>query len=368
MNSSQEKIYCQEKRFDPIRILIIQLGDIGDVVWVTPTLWAIREAYPQAKVSVLLREDNGTLLEADPSVHRIFAVKRRGKGHFKKALEQIRFIKILQRERFDLVFDLRADDRGAIMAYLSRAPVRVAQYYDGLPFWRNRLFTHLVLPPPVKEKNRGAAEQSLRIVRGVGIEAKTTIPRLFIAEQTGKQVQQLLDAEKIGAVPWITLNPFSRWRYKEWGHSKWAQIIAYLWDEFHIATVVVGAEAERTRAAELAETCRGAVYNLAGKTTLAELAGLLRLSALHLGVDSAAPHIAAAVGTPTVTIYGPSDWREWAPVGEQHRVVLPPMECVPCRQKGCDGKEWSRCLEILETGQVKEVIREALGQVFSTSN
>ena len=116
----------------------------------------------------------------------------------------------------------------------------------------------------------------------------------------------------------------------------------------------------------MVETGSAAVYNLAGKTTLVELAGLLRLSALHLGVDSAAPHIAAAVGTPTITIYGPSDWREWAPIGEHHRVVVPPMECVPCRQKGCDGKEWSRCLETLETGQVQEVIREALGQVFPT--
>ena len=347
-------------------ILVIQLGDIGDVVWVTPSLWAVKEAYPHAKMSVLVREDRGTLLEADPSVHRIFAVKRKGEGFLEKASEQIRFVKTLQRERFDLVFDLRADDRGAIMAYLSRAPVRVAKYYDGLPFWRNRLFTHLVLPPPVKEKNRGAAEQSLRIIRGVGIDAKTTVPKLWIAEQVGKQVRRLLDAEKIGAAPWITLNPFSRWRYKEWDHSKWAQIIAYVWEEFHVATVVVGGKDERIRAAELVETGSAAVYNLAGKTTLVELAGLLRLSALHLGVDSAAPHIAAAVGTPTITIYGPSDWREWAPIGEHHRVVVPPMECVPCRQKGCDGKEWSRCLETLETGQVQEVIREALGQVFPT--
>ncbi|MDI6776573.1 MAG: glycosyltransferase family 9 protein [Syntrophales bacterium] len=263
-----------------------------------------------------------------------------------------------------LVFDLRADDRGAIMAYLSGASVRVAQYYCGLPFWRNRLFTHLVLPLPVKEKNRRAAEQSLRIVRGVGIDAETTVPRLWITEQTGKQVRRLLDAEKIGAAPWITLNPFSRWRYKEWGYNKWVQIIAYLWDEFHVATVVVGVEAERARAAELVKACRGTVYNLVGKTTLIELAGLLQLSRLHLGVDSAAPHIAAAVGTPTITIYGPSDWREWAPIGEHHRCVVPPMECVPCRQKGCNGTEQSRCLETLGIGKVQEVIREALGQVF----
>ena len=58
------------------------------------------------------------------------------------------------------------------------------------------------------------------------------------------------------------------------------------------------------------------------------------MSSVHVGVDSAAPHIAAAVGTPTVTIYGPTDWRDWAPVGKQHRVVVPQMDCIPCHQDG----------------------------------
>ncbi|MCK7511191.1 MAG: glycosyltransferase family 9 protein [Desulfobacterales bacterium] len=88
---------------------------------------------------------------------------------------------------------------------------------------------------------------------------------------------------------------------------------------------------------ELTGACSGRVCNLAGKTTLAELAGVLHLSRLHIGVDSAAPHIAAAVGTPTVTLYGPADWRYRAPPGERHRVVVSGMECAPCNQKGCEG-------------------------------
>ena len=102
------------------------------------------------------------------------------------------------------------------------------------------------------------------------------------------------------------------------------------------------------------------VYNLAGKTTLAELAGILSLSSFHLGVDSAAPHIAAAVGTPTLTIFGPSDWRDWAPVGDKHRVVVSSMDCVPCYKKGCDGSERSLCLETLEVKTVQDAIREVL--------
>jgi heptosyltransferase-3 len=162
------------------------------------------------------------------------------------------------------------------------------------------------------------------------------------------------------ACPWVTLNPFSRWSYKEWAPEKWVRIIDWLGKEVGIAAVIVGAPSERVRADELGRSCSGKVYNLTGRTTLAELAGVLHLSRLHIGVDSAAPHIAAAVGTPTVTLYGPSDWRYWAPPGEHHRVVVPDMECVPCHRKGCDDRGVSRCLDTLTVERVQAVLREAL--------
>ena len=159
---------------------------------------------------------------------------------------------------------------------------------------------------------------------------------------------------------WVTLNPFSRWPYKEWDIKKWAQIIDWLWKEYKIATVVVGAATEHERAGKIVQACSGKSYNLAGKTSLAELAGILSLSRLHIGVDSAAPHIAAAVGTPTITLYGPSDWRDWAPVGDRHRVVVPDMDCVPCHKKGCNGNGRSECLETLGIEPMQTVIREVL--------
>ncbi|MBE9547032.1 MAG: glycosyltransferase family 9 protein, partial [Proteobacteria bacterium] len=284
-------------------ILLIQLGDIGDVVWATPTFWAVKELYPNANVSVLLREGFGALLEEDPSLHKIFEVRSYKGSLFNKAIEQIRFIRGLRRERFDLVFDLRAGDRGAITAWLTGAPVRVAIFYDrGVPFWRNRLFTHLVASPAAAKRVFGAAEQSLCIVRELGIDPKNGIPKLWISKDVKKRIREILDTEKITGFPrWITLNPFSRWEYKEWGYDKWVQILNWLWDEYGVATVIVGSGNERERAFELINKCQGQVFNLAGRTTLGELAGVLGFSHLHIGVDSAAPHIAAAVGTPTIT-------------------------------------------------------------------
>ena len=125
------------------RILIIQLGDIGDVVWSLPALQAVREAYPDAEVAVLLREGNGSLLSAGTSPPKIFEV-RKGFG------ESLRLVRALRRERFELVFDFRGDERGAYMAFLTGAPVRAALHLPMLPGLRNHLFTHLAAPAPLR--------------------------------------------------------------------------------------------------------------------------------------------------------------------------------------------------------------------------
>ncbi len=103
--------------------------------------------------------------------------------------------------------------------------------------------------------------------------------------------------------------------------------------------------------------------NLAGRTTLGELAALISLSRLHLGVDSAAPHIAAAVGTPTVTIFGPSNWRAWTVEDATHRIVRSDRECVPCNDKGCEGTGRSLCLDELGVEAVMIRIGEVLRSV-----
>ncbi len=352
-------------RFQDIRrILVVQLGDIGDVVWSTPTFRAVKEHYG-VPVSVIVREGSGALLTADPSIHEVFEIPARSQNCVQRSLKQMALIRALRAARFDLVFDLRSDDRGAIMTFLTGAPRRASLYYERVSFWRNRLFTHLAIPNSPGERHRGAAEQSLRIVRAFGIPTPDEIPRLWVAEESSLQVDRLLEREGIASRGgWVTLNPFSRWSYKEWDLRKWSEVIDRLGEEFRIETVLVGSGAERGKAQLLCRE-RTAVHNLAGMTTLAQLAALLQRSRLHIGVDSAAPHIAAAAGTPTVTIYGPTDWHDWAPIGENHRVVVSPLSCVPCFRKGCDGQGKSRCLDELTVGEVMETIRATLREAAS---
>lgn len=340
-------------------ILIIQLGDIGDVVWSIPTFWAIKESIPKVKTAVIVKEGFGELLRMEPSIDEIFEVKKSKKGFFSSLSSQIQLFRKIRSREFDMAVDLRSGDRGAFLAFLSGATRRVTHHYDDVPFWRNLLFTDVVYPPSDQD-TRGAAEQSLCIIRELGIDTANKIPRLIVPESIIQRSQAILTDAGLTENTWITINTFSRWSYKELPLEKWIALLDWIEKTYKMKMVLIGSPDERKKAEKLQDKCKGHLINVVGKTTLAELAGVLYLSRLHIGVDSAAPHIAAAVDTPTISIYGPSNWKDWAPIGEQHRVILSDLDCVPCRQKGCYGTERSRCLEELDVEKIKFTVQEML--------
>lgn len=347
---------------DAKNVLVIQLGDIGDVVLTTPSLRALKETLPEARVSALVRKGYGSLIEEDPHLHEVIEVaKSRGKIAELYG-ENIRLIRRLRRAEYDLAIDLRTGDRGAILAFLSGAPVRVSRHDREKSFWRNGIFNHPIYSAkPASPPAHPGADQSLSLLRAIGIDTGDTAPRLWTAKAAIERVRALLSAEDVEENGrWVTINPFSRWKYKEWGYDRWVEVIGWLWKEHGIRSVLVGSREEMSVASHMAGRCGGGACSLAGKTTLAELAALLRLATAHLGVDSAAPHIACAVGTPSVTIFGPSDWRVWTVPSDTNRIVAPDDSCVPCQRKGCDGKERSICLEEMGTEKMIRAVREVL--------
>ena len=347
----------------PRNVLLLQLGDIGDIVLTTPTIRAIKENYPEARISIMVRKPFGSLLLADPNLHEI-AETTKIRGSALHILQEYgKLIHRLRRARYDLVIDLRTGDRGAILSFLTGAPVRIG-ISAGVKkqFWHEILFTKIlqnltVAPPPAHP----GADQSLRIVRGIGINPTDTMPRLFVSPHNQAHAKMLL--EECGLMPetsWVTINPFSRWKYKEWDNKKWGEVIDWLWESHRIPSVLIGSPEELSACQEIVAGREGSTINLAGKTSLGQLAAIISMSSLHVGVDSAAPHIAAALGTPTVTIHGPSDWRGWRIVDDMHKIAASALGCVPCNRRGCDNKESSLCLEHLETNAVIDVIEQVL--------
>lgn len=351
--------------FTPKNILLIQLGDIGDVVLTTPTIRSVKEAYPNARVSILVFKPCATLLAADPYAHEVVETARLRGSLFQRLKEYAGFARYLRQKHYDLVIDLRTGDRGAILTFLTGALARIGFRGSKKQFWHEIAFTKILddlkaAPLPVHP----GADQSLRIVRAIGIDAADSTPKLYIAPEDLLRASTLLAETGIAhGAKMVTVNPFSRWKYKEWDNAKWGMVIDRIWETRRIPSVLIGSREEFAAGQEIVAGREGYVINLAGKTTLGELAAVISLSSLHLGVDSAAPHIAAALGTPTVTIHGPSDWRAWRIVNEYHRVVSPVMDCVPCNRAGCDDSGKSRCMEELAAEPVVSAAFELLGQL-----
>jgi heptosyltransferase-3 len=352
---------------DRRNILVIQLGDIGDVVLATPTFRAFRETYPDARLSVLVRKGYGSLLAGDPHVTEVLEVVK-SRSRLTETADNFRLARRLRTGRYDLVFDLRTGDRGGILAFLAPAREKVAFAGDGA-FWRRWVFTHLIRPEEIRVTPPPAhpgADQSLRLVAVIGVATPNSRPKLYVTEEEARTVDRLLAAEGLApGARFVTVNPFSRWKYKEWGYGKWAEVLDRIRETYSLPALIVGAKEETEAAACIAGRCGNGVHNMAGKTTLGDLAALLSRSSLHMGVDSAAPHIAYAVGTPSITIFGPSDWRGWTIPEAFHRVVRPDDPCVPCNRKGCEDREVSLCLEEMQVEKVLDPVREMLEELLS---
>ena len=345
-------------------ILLIQLGDIGDVVLSFPAIRALRENFPDANVIVAVREKAKELIEDCPWASDVISINKTKRNWVEEVLYQKSFFSRLRRFKIDLAIDLRTGTRGAILAFLSGSACIIGRFAEDGRLWRNRLFTHLVRPE--NELNQYAAEHNLNIISPLDLDIRNRIPNLDVPPERKEKAFDILKQENVPLnKPVIAIHPFSLWKYKEWGISQCVSLIDHINTKYNISVIITGSLEERINAQEVVTECNTSVFNLAGKTSIAELAGVLEECLLFIGVDTAALHVAAAVGIPTVGIFGPSSPTNWAPRGDQHCVVSKNMSCVPCMQKGCQNSERSRCLEDLTFGEIREKVDERMDMISS---
>ena len=350
-------------RRDIRNILLIQLGDIGDVVLSFPCIRALRENFPKANIIVAVREKAKELIEDCPWAVDVISVKKKKRTRLDELKFQIKFFSRLRLFHFDLTIDIKPGDRAAILAFMSGARQKISFYaFDGT-LWRNRVFTHLMLPQP--EPGQHMSRHYLSLLEAYDIRTDHIWPEHHVSEEKLRKAQVLLKNKGVSLQRVIVaVQPFSLWKYKEWGVNKYIQLIDWLVTEYNVSIVITGSMDERRRADEIVEKCQRQVFNLAGETSIGTLAAVFKACKLFIGVDSAGVHIAAAVGIPTVSIFGPSSISDWAPRGKQHFVVHKDLPCVPCKDKGCQDSEFSRCLEELTFNEVKTVVKSRADEVL----
>jgi heptosyltransferase-3 len=202
----------------------------------------------------------------------------------------------------------------------------------------------------------------LRLLITYNLKTDHIWPELVIPNEKLKKVAALFKKEHIPPNhPVIAIQPFSLWRYKEWGVEKYAALVRRIVSEYGFTVIITGSSEEREKANEIKKIGGPNVYNFAGETSIGIFSAILKSCQLFIGGDSAGIHISAAVGTPTVSIFGPASTSAWAPRGEQHAIVYnEKLSCVPCDLKGCDGRGISRCLEELTVDDVDSVVKRQI--------
>lgn len=342
----------------PRSILLIQLGDIGDAVLTLPCIDAVRETFPNLEVHVAARKKAAAIFEDCTLVSEIIPIEKisglSAPGFY------LSFFRKLRKRRYDLAIDLRTGDRGAILAFLSGAPKRVAFNEKGNRF-RNLFFTHLV--DGNFDPQRHMVDHLLQLFATCGMKAASRNPLLAVSEDKQGQARKILAEARVPLDrPIIAIQPFSLWRYKEWGGEKFSELARWIRNTMGLPVIITGGQNERERADTIVRQCGEGVFNLAGETPIALYAAVLQQCSYFIGVDSAGLHLAAAVGVATVGIYGPSPSMVWAPRGERNRIAIADLACIPCRQKGCGGSEKSDCLKALQVEKVASCLGELIAQ------
>ncbi|MBI3077776.1 MAG: putative lipopolysaccharide heptosyltransferase III [Deltaproteobacteria bacterium] len=346
------------------RILVIKLRNIGDVLLATPALRALREAFPRAHLAVLVNAGTEAMVTLHPAVDEVLVCPRDWKRlpWFRRVGRELEFARRIRQGRYDLVLNLTEGDRGAILAWLSGARTRIGLQSRRGFWWKRPLFTRCARVEP----RAHMVEQNLALLRALGLTPRPGPPELYLAEEERAAVdRRLAEARVRPGELLVHVHPTSRWLFKCWRDEAVAEVIDLLQGTRGARVVVTSGpesrQMEKTRAI-LAHT-RTRPLDLAGQLSLKELAALSARAHLFFGVDTAPMHIAAAMGTPVVALFGPSGEFNWGPWGPGHAVVTKPRACRPCGQAGCGGSRRSECLESLTVPEVMAVLDRKLAEL-----
>jgi lipopolysaccharide heptosyltransferase I len=286
----------------PPRILIVRLSALGDVIHGLPVACALREAFPQAALGWVVEGRSADLLQGHPALDHII-VAPRGWLKSPRAISDLRCR--LRAFKFDIAIDLQCLTKSAVAAWLSGAPSRIGKAgKDGreLSKWfHNKL---------VAAGGQHVIDHYLQMLRPLGIDSPRV--RFDLPEKADdvRMAEQTLRFLRLENGQFAILNPGAGWPSKIWPPERYGEIARRLAAAYGVASLAVwGVPSEKALAESIVATSYGAAQ-LAPATTVAQLAALCRRSAMFLGSDTGPMHLAVAVGTPTISLHGPSQ-AEW---------------------------------------------------------
>ncbi|MGA6826596.1 lipopolysaccharide heptosyltransferase II [Nitrospira sp. NS4] len=336
------------------RILLIKPSSLGDIIHALPALSALRRRFPQAHITWLVKREWAQIVEGHPDLNEVIAADLRWPSW-------PRLVARLRRAQYDLVIDLQGLLRSGLLTQLTGASVRIGFaagregsrwcYTDRVVLAGSESLAWRLIPVHAVDRN-------LALVAHVG--ADVTRPRFVFPDltQEDRRVTQMLGDHGIRPGDrMIAVAPVDRHRVRSWPLERFAEAAAQLAALWQVKVVVLGTSGQREIVQPFVRRMSSGVVDLVGKTTIRELAAMLRRATLLLANDSAPLHLASALGVPVVGLFGPTSVVRARPYGDRHRIVRIDLPCSPCDRRICSNAIQYECLTGIEVAQVVAAAR-----------
>ncbi len=295
-----------------MRILIIKFRHIGDVLLATPIIRNLKLHFPDASIDMAINEETKAMVEHNPDIDQLYLYPRnkiQNSSLLGKIILELSYTKMILSNHYDLVINLIEGDRGAMIALLSRAEIRLGRQTKNRFLQYFKPYTRSIEKIP----RRHTAEQGLKFLDLLELSTFEKKVYLYSNDKSKHKIEAILTKEKLEN--FIIIHPVSRWMFKCWDDEKFAHIIDYIELTKNKRVIITASPdpIELDRITSILKNCKSTPCNLSGSLSLDELSALIERASLFVGVDTAPMHMAAALDIPVVALFGPSKPMLWGP-------------------------------------------------------
>lgn len=300
------------------RILLIRLSSLGDIVLTTPAIRAVRAHFPDAYIAMLVAKQSAEILRENPHLNEIITFDRLAKN--KDTGEMLRIIRLLRERKFTLAIDLQRKFRTEMLMYFSGAAERIG---------KGRFSTVRVHEQITKH----ATAHYFELLHAAEIPAEDQRLEVFLAESERLDAAQLFDTAGVNAGELkVGFFPGAGWKLREWMPDRFAAIGDKLVERFNADVLIFGGPKETELVETVAGLMKARAIPFAGNLQIRQLAACIEKCDLFLTNDTGPMHIAAGVGTPTISLFGPGNHIRFQPLGDLNQTIRHAVPCSPCKQ------------------------------------
>ena len=335
-------------------ILVVKLSAIGDVIHALPVSYALKEAFPDARVTWVVEPPAYPLLVDNPYIDDIILFEKKKFKSLGGFLQNIGPFKArLQQTHYDAALDLQGLFKSAAIAGLSGAPVRLGTC-------NMRECSDKVSRPVIGPHAQGhIVERYLDVVRELGCPVHKVVFPMEISDRDADLAARIM--QQAGARmenPYVVLAVGANWPNKRWPTKYFAELSDWLYEKKIIPVIIGGGVVDSQLAAEIDAAAEIPPVNLVGKTTLKQLAYILKNARLTLGGDTGPVHLSAGLGSPTVMVMGPTDANRNGPYGQLENAIEADRPCKYCWKRACP--KGMDCLARISVADVKTRLQQLL--------